>query len=184
MDTDLSTTELSNMKIVRFRTTASMVNGPFSTRDALLTAMSPAQSAANARRVAEEVMQADLGAIWAGVMQSPNAAESFDALPADIKSQLLEKYGQKAQQLAAYVKVSGASTLESTGLVTISDRRSKARDGGELARATRDTIRGMNDAARRLWSGRQQTAVAASPATLQGINEANARFWVEQNVRR
>ena len=152
------------------------------TTDVLLTTPTPAESDANALRVAA-MMELDLGKIWDGIWQTPNAAAAFDALPDDVQGQLLEKYGKKAQQLADYARMSGASS-PLTSVTTITDRRATAHDGAQAAGAMRDMIRSINSANAAFNSRHRPLASSgAAPNSLRGINEANQRFWAERNAR-
>jgi hypothetical protein len=58
------------MKRIRTTMAGSMTSGPFITHDALLSTLSPAESAAEARRVAA-LTAVDLGLIWDGVFRRP-----------------------------------------------------------------------------------------------------------------
>jgi hypothetical protein len=171
-------------KIVRMR--VHEIASRMQTRDALLTPPTPAELVANANRVAA-MMALDLGKIWDGIWQTPNAAAAFDALPGDIQGKLLEKYGAKAQQLADYAKASGASS-PLTSVTTITDRRATAHDGASCAAATRGLMRDINQRNSDFWQGRGRDASArprdATQAQVQSINRANAQFWGERNGTR
>jgi hypothetical protein len=157
--------------------------GPMGTNDGLLTTLSPAESAAEARRVAAPT-DLDLGMIWDGVMRTPAPAESFGALPANIQDALIETYGAPAQQLAAYSKASAIGGAL-TAVTTITDRRSRATDGASAAGATRDLMRAINCRNVDFWQGRQRdTGIKprdAVQAQLQAINARNRDFWASLN---
>jgi hypothetical protein len=173
------------MKTARFRTTASMTSGSFFTRDALLSTPTPAESAANAKRVAE-LTGLELGQIWNGIWQTPSAAAAFDALPADVQGALLEKYGAKAQTLADYARMSSASS-PLTSVTTITDNRSQARDGASAAAAMRSLIQDINAANAAQAAARPVSSAPrpgnATQATVRSINDQNRKFWEERTRR-
>jgi len=150
-----------------------MVSGRFFTRDALLTTPTPAESAANARRVTE-LIGMDPGKIFDGFFRSPLLA--LDSIEPAERAKVLE-------QLAAYAHAAGG-TSPVDSVVTVTDRRAGARDGASAAAATRSLIQNMNDASRQFWAGRPVNtagpARSGSQADLRGINDANARFWEER----